>query len=157
MSCYSIQGSEKPLAGSSEFCITPGPSHLHSPLGHSDEAAHNHYIQPTANFTTEYEDAFRDPSPRVGTSDPKSHILGSTTRAVVSWADLQDALQKIIDHKFEVSVATKAMKQLQEHRLADDVEDVCAHFNEVRTCEEISEHLHALLNDFSNKVTEFKK
>ena len=152
MSCYSNHG-DKPLAGSSEFRVTPGPSHLHSPLGHSDEAAHNHYIQPTAHFTTEYEDAFRDPSPRAGKRD----LTIDTTTHAVSWSDLEVALQKIIDSKFEVSVAAKAMKQLQEHRLADGLEAACAHFNEVRACEEISEHLHFLLNDFADKIAEFKK
>lgn len=147
MSCYSVHDLEKPHQ---EFFVTSGPSHLHSPLGHSDESAHDHYIKPTANFTTEYEDAFRDPSPKVAKSDQ----MGSRAE---SWIELENALQKIIDCKFEVSVASAAMKHLRERRLSEGVEAACVHFNEMRKCSEISDHLRQLLDDFANKVAEFKK
>lgn len=150
MSCYSIHDGDKPLPESTEFIVSPGPSHLHSPLGHSDVRAHSHYIRPTAHFTTEYEDAFRDASHQENLSRTSQSSDGG------QWSALEDALEQIIGCKFEVDVTRKALQQVKERKLAEDIESACMRFEEASECGELSQHLRQMLQNFVQAVKQFR-
>ena len=90
MSHHSQTGTEH----TTDFTVHPGPSHLHAPLGHSDVIAHDHYIKPTPNYTTEYEAAYDNPPPLTPSR--------SARRPEDPWKQMESALQKMIDSKFEV-------------------------------------------------------
>ena len=77
-----------------DFTVHPGPSHLHAPLGHADVLAHDHYIKPTPHFTTEYEAAYDNPPPLTPSR--------SARKPEDPWKQMESALQKMIDCKFEV-------------------------------------------------------
>jgi hypothetical protein len=104
------------------------------------------------NYTTEYEDAYRDPAAEL--QELRRH--DDKKEEIINWKGLGLPLNKLIEDKFEVDLARKALEEVRESKFGFNIEEAYEHFKSMQDCKELSEDVRVLLKQFVCTIDELK-